>query len=95
MNTKHQEDKVVAFERGGLIFVFNFSTHKAFSDYWVGCDVEGSFKLALDSDSYEFGGHNRLNPEQIYHTLSPGHNGRRYHVAVYIPPRVAIVLERV
>ena len=95
VTTKHGEDKVVVFERGGLVFVFNLHTTKAYTDYWVATDVPGQYRLALDSDSSKFGGHNRLNPDQIYSAMEPGHQGRRYHLSVYIPPRVAIVLERV
>ena len=32
---KHEDDKVIVFERAGLVFVFNFHTHKSFSDYKV------------------------------------------------------------
>jgi hypothetical protein len=32
---KHEGDKVVVFERAGLLFVFNFHTSKSFSDYKV------------------------------------------------------------
>ena len=32
---KHEEDKVIVFERAGLVFVFNFHTNKSFSDYKV------------------------------------------------------------
>uniref|UniRef100_A0AC34FGE0 Alpha-amylase/branching enzyme C-terminal all beta domain-containing protein n=1 Tax=Panagrolaimus sp. ES5 TaxID=591445 RepID=A0AC34FGE0_9BILA len=95
VTTKHGEDKVVVFERGGLVFVFNLHTTKAYTDYWVATDVPGQYRLALDSDSSKFGGHGRLNPDQIYSAMEPGHQGRRYHLSVYIPPRVAIVLERV
>lgn len=95
VTTKHEEDKTIVFERAGLVFIFNFHTHKAYTDYWVAVDVPGEYRLALNSDSKEFGGHNRLNPEQVYHTMEPGHNGRRYHLAVYVPPRVAIVLGRI
>lgn len=33
---KHEDDKVVVFERAGCIFVFNFHHHKSFVDYRVG-----------------------------------------------------------
>lgn len=33
---KHEGDKVIAFERAGLVFVFNFHNLKSFSDYKVG-----------------------------------------------------------
>uniref|UniRef100_A0A7E4V878 Alpha-amylase_C domain-containing protein n=1 Tax=Panagrellus redivivus TaxID=6233 RepID=A0A7E4V878_PANRE len=92
VTTKHGGDKVVSFERGGLVFVFNLNTTQAFTDYWVATDVGGDYKLALNSDATEFGGHNRLNPDQIYPAVEPGHNGRRFHLSVYVPPRVVIVL---
>lgn len=33
---KHEGDKVIAFERGGVLFVFNFHPTKSFTDYRVG-----------------------------------------------------------
>jgi 1,4-alpha-glucan branching enzyme len=36
VSMKHQDDKVIAFERAGLVFVFNFHTSKSFTDYRVG-----------------------------------------------------------
>ena len=30
---KHEEDKVIAFERAGCVFVVNFHHHKSFADY--------------------------------------------------------------
>lgn len=33
---KHQGDKVIVFERGPLIFIFNFHHEKSFADYKVG-----------------------------------------------------------
>ena len=32
---KHEEDKVIAFERAGCVFVVNFHHHKSFADYKV------------------------------------------------------------
>ncbi|VDN03775.1 unnamed protein product [Thelazia callipaeda] len=92
---KHQDDKVVAFERAGLLFVFNFHTSKSFVDYKIGIEVAGEYTLALNSDDPEFGGFNRLNKNLHYFTFPEGYAGRRNHVCVYIPCRVAIVLEKV
>lgn len=33
---KHEDDKVVAFERSGVLFVFNFHSDKSFADYKIG-----------------------------------------------------------
>ena len=39
---KHEEDKVIAFERAGCVFVVNFHHHKSFADYKAsGCGIIG------------------------------------------------------
>ena len=35
VSCKHEEDKVIVFERAGLIFAFNFHTTNSYSDYKV------------------------------------------------------------
>lgn len=35
VSAKHQDDKVIAFERAGLVFIFNFHGQKSFTDYKV------------------------------------------------------------
>lgn len=107
---KHNDDKVVAFERGGLVFIINFHPTKSFPDYKIGVEIPGMFviltifcffnlnfryKLALNSDDEKFGGHNRLNKNQEYQTYHEVYAGRANHILVYIPSRVAIVLEKI
>ncbi len=46
-----------------------------------------SYKMALNSDAPEFGGHNRLQTDQEYRTYPEGYAGRAHHMAVYIPSR--------
>ncbi|KAI1727257.1 1,4-alpha-glucan-branching enzyme [Ditylenchus destructor] len=91
----HSDDKLVVFDRGGLIFIINFHSHKSFTDYKIGVPVPGTYKLALNSDAAVFGGHNRLDPNQTFMTFPEGWGGRPHHLCVYIPSRVAIVLENV
>jgi 1,4-alpha-glucan branching enzyme len=38
---KHEGDKVIAFERAGLVFVFNFHPTKSFTDYKIGVQTAG------------------------------------------------------
>jgi len=92
---KHGSDKVVVFERAGLVFIFNFHSTQSFPGYKVGVEVPGVYKIALDSDAAEFGGHTRLDPNQEFHTYPEGYAGRSNHIAVYIPSRVVIVLEKI
>ncbi|KAK0400907.1 hypothetical protein QR680_015512 [Steinernema hermaphroditum] len=91
---KHQDDKVVAFERAGLVFVFNFHGSKSFDNYKVGVEHAGIYKMVLNSDATEFGGHNRLQDDQDHHSFPEGFAGRANHICVYIPTRTAIVLSR-
>ena len=41
VSRKHEDDKVIVFERARLLFVFNFHPTKSFSDYCVGTDLPG------------------------------------------------------
>ena len=45
ISCKHEDDKIVVFERAGLVFIFNFHTSKSFSDYRIGCDEPGKYPL--------------------------------------------------
>lgn len=60
VSLKHELDKIIAFERAGLLFVFNFHSSKSFTDYRIGTDKAGEYKLVLDSDAKRFGGHGRI-----------------------------------
>uniref|UniRef100_A0A915N8J3 1,4-alpha-glucan branching enzyme n=1 Tax=Meloidogyne javanica TaxID=6303 RepID=A0A915N8J3_MELJA len=91
---KHEIDKIIAFERAGLLFIFNFHPTKSFSDYKFGIGEAGVYQLALNSDNEKFGGHNRLKEDQEYHTFAEGYAGRQNHLFAYIPSRVAIVLKK-
>nr|CAB3469087.1 unnamed protein product [Digitaria exilis] len=55
----NEEQKVVVFERGELVFVFNFHPKKTYEGYKVGCDLPGKYRVVLDSDALVFGGHGR------------------------------------
>ncbi|XP_062872486.1 1,4-alpha-glucan-branching enzyme isoform X3 [Trichomycterus rosablanca] len=60
VSTKHQSDKVIVFERGNVIFVFNFHPTNSYSDYRVAVGPAGKYKIKLDSDGVQYGGHGRL-----------------------------------
>lgn len=94
VSTKHEGDKVIVYERNNLIFVFNFHPTKSFPDYRIGVDLEGTYKIVLDSDSEEFGGHNRLDHSTEFVTQNEGWANRRYSLYIYAPSRVAIVFAK-
>lgn len=90
---KHESNKVIAFERAGLLFIFNFHPYESYVDYRVGVEVPGKYKILMDSDASEYGGHQRLDHNTEYFSEEYPHNYRPNSVMVYIPSRVAIVLQ--
>ncbi|ESR48590.1 hypothetical protein CICLE_v10000256mg [Citrus x clementina] len=59
VSSTNEEDKVIVFERGDLVFVFNFHPENTYEGYKVGCDLPGKYRVALDSDAWGFGGDGR------------------------------------
>ncbi|PWN41676.1 glycoside hydrolase [Ceraceosorus guamensis] len=96
VSLKHESDRVVAFERAGLVFVFNFHATNSYTDYRIGVDVPGEYVIALDSDEKAFGGHGRIDHAQSRFFTTPLEwNGRRNFVQVYLPSRTVITLKKV
>ncbi|GBG68759.1 hypothetical protein CBR_g3299 [Chara braunii] len=60
VSSANEKEKVIVFERGELVFVFNFHPSCTYSDYKVGCERPGRYRIALDSDAREMGGKGRL-----------------------------------
>ena len=90
---EHSLDKIIAFERSGLLFVFNFHPHQSFSDYRFNA-APGRYRLLFDSDASQYGGHGRLTPDQIHTTLAdPSGASGQQTLSLYLPSRSAQVLE--
>ncbi|XP_037527029.1 1,4-alpha-glucan-branching enzyme [Rhipicephalus sanguineus] len=92
---KHEDDKVIAFERAGVLFVLNFHPFKSFSDYEIGIETPGKYKIVLDSDAEEFGGHKRIDRGVDIFTFNKPFAGRRNSIKAYIPSRVGLIYARV
>lgn len=86
---EHVADKVLVFERAGLLFVFNFDPTRSYESRPIGVP-SGSYRLVLDTDAARFGGHSRIDPSVI-HTTSTTDGMLR----LYIPARTGLVLARV
>lgn len=64
-----ENNKVLIFKRGGLIFVFNFHPTRSIPNYrfWAGDDAAGTYQMLLNSDDEYFGGHARIDNNVVYH----------------------------
>ena len=43
MSLHHEDDKMIVFERGDLIWIFNFHINKSFADYRIGASIAGKY----------------------------------------------------
>ncbi len=90
----HESDKIMAFERKNMIFVFNFHHSSSYTDYVFDAPA-GEYRLILNSDRVNFGGKNRLKNDQTYFTLSDKEKyGQRNLLSLYLPTRTAVVLKK-
>ncbi|HRR33251.1 MAG TPA: alpha amylase C-terminal domain-containing protein [Kiritimatiellia bacterium] len=87
-------DKLLVFERGPLVFLFNFHSEASVTDYPV-LVPPGSYRLVMDSDEPRFGGQGRIQPDQTFELLTEVRGNELCTVIkIYLPCRTAMVLER-
>lgn len=93
ISLKNEGDKVIVFERAGVLFIFNFHPTNSYTDYRVGVEVPGTYRIVLDTDSAEFGGFNRIDHDQTKCvTTAMEWNNRKNFLQIYIPCRTALAL---
>uniref|UniRef100_A0A671L5P5 1,4-alpha-glucan branching enzyme n=1 Tax=Sinocyclocheilus anshuiensis TaxID=1608454 RepID=A0A671L5P5_9TELE len=68
ISAKHEGDKVIVFERANVIFIFNFHPTNSYSNYRVALGPPGKYKIKLDSDEIQYGGHGRLDHNTEFFT---------------------------
>lgn len=91
ISLKNEADKVIVFERAGLLWIFNFHPTKSYADYRVGVEQSGTYRIVIDTDDTEFGGFSRNAKDTRFFTTALEWNGRKNFTQVYIPTRTAIV----
>ena len=88
-------DQVIAFQRGDLVFVFNFNGQKSFTGYGILAEP-GSYEVVLNTDDKKFAGFG-LADDSITHFT---HHDALYAEAkkewlkLYLPARSAVVLRK-
>lgn len=91
ISLKNESDKVIVFERAGLVWVFNFHPTQSFADYRIGIEQEGTYRLVLSTDLKDCGGFDRIDSATRFFTTPFAWNDRKNFTQVYIPTRTAIV----
>lgn len=88
-------DQILAFSRGELVFVFNFSPTRSYSDYGF-LVPEGSYNVVLNTDAREFGGFGFAD-DTVEHFTNADPLYEKDHkgwLKLYIPARSAVVLRK-
>lgn len=86
-------DQVLAYMRGSLVFVFNFSPNRSYDGYGFRVP-EGAYEVVLNTDATEFGG-NGLADDTVCHLTNFDPLLAREHkgwLKLYLPARSAVVL---
>ena len=63
------DDQVLAFKRGDLVFVFSFNPSQSFTGYGI-LAPQGEYTHVMNSDQPEYGGYGNIDPS-INHLTQP------------------------
>ncbi len=85
----HCDDHVIAFERGGLVFVFNFSPTECYNGYPIPVSRGVDHQVLFTTDDWRYNGFGTIHHDRLS-AWTPGMEGN--HIQVFMPPRTAIVL---
>ena len=91
VSLKNEVDKVIVYERAGLLFVFNFHPTESFTDYRVGVDDAGKYGIVLSSDERKFGGFDNIALNSEFFTTPMEWNGRKNWIQVCFCARSSII----
>ena len=91
ISLKNESDKVIVFERAGLLWAFNFHPTKSYPDYRIGVEKEGTYRVVLNTDSKVYGGFERIDSGTRFFTTPFAWNSRKNFTQVYLPTRTAVV----
>lgn len=88
-------DQILAYERGSLLFVFNFSPTNSYTDYGF-MVKKGGYKVVLNTDNPAFGGFGNTDDTITHFTIDDPileADGKGW-LQLYIPARSAVVLHK-
>lgn len=88
-----EHNMTLAYQRAGLVFLFNFHPTHAIPDYKFFVPEAGEYELILSSDDPALGGFGRIDPSVHYFSL-PDEHGTHF-LSVYNTNRTAQVYRRV
>ena len=89
----HQDDKVIVYSKGNLLFAFNFNPTQSFEGYCLPVRDGGTYKAIMSTDDAEFGGMSRV--DKLYKYKTEVNPDGSYGFRTYLPSRTAIVFKKI
>ena len=90
------DDQVLAYQRGDLVFVYNFHPYKSFEGYGILAE-EGAYEMVLNTDDPCYGGFGLVDDNQKHFTIEDVNKtavGKGW-LQLYLPSRTAFVFRKV
>lgn len=94
VSTQDDMGKVIVYEKGDLLYIFNFHPTQSYQDYPIGTLWQSDHFILFESDEERFGGHRRLDgAHNLWFEVYPyEHNKRPNHFKFYLPCRTCVVM---
>ena len=85
----HEDNKIIAFYRNGLLFAFNFHPYTSQTSIRVPIPQNANYTVEMSSDDEQYGGWNRI--EHMKHPAK--HENGTNFIELYLPAHTAIILK--
>jgi 1,4-alpha-glucan branching enzyme len=89
-----EENKTIVFEKNHLIFVFNFHVSRSIPDYAFIVPEPGDYRILLNTDDQEFGGHDRIRKNSVFISQF-NETDQVSRLLIYNTNRTALVLNKI
>ena len=91
-----EEKKLLAYSKGGLLYLVNLHPTNSYTDFRLPCHTigEGTYRLVFSTDNPKYGGHGRTDESYRYIT-EPADSNHTIGFKVYTPCRTMMVFEKI
>jgi 1,4-alpha-glucan branching enzyme len=90
----NRPDQILAFERKGFIFVFNFNPSRSYTDYGIQVQ-QGKYRIVLNTDNVAYGGKGHVDESITYFARAGTKLNDPHYLKMYIPSRTALVFKKI
>ena len=87
-----QDKQVLVFERGNLVFVFNFHPTASYEGYVLRVPQSGKYQAVFSTDDKDFGGTERVSKTYVYTATKK--RSEPATLPIYVPSRCAFCLKK-